>query len=89
MDTVVKDALSRVSIRDRKHSADDDDKQHESGFEDSYHHEENNKLTDEEGKVSVQMSVKLVWGIEAIEEIEFRVFVLKSVKLVLIIIEVF
>lgn len=48
VDTVVKDALSRVSIRDRKHSADDDDKQHESGFEDSYHHEENNKFTDEE-----------------------------------------
>ena len=62
MDTVVKDALSRVSIRDRKHSADDDDKQHESGFEDSYHHEENNKFTDEEGKVFVKMSVKLVWG---------------------------
>lgn len=70
VDTVVKDALSRVSIRDRKHSADDDDKQHESGFEDSYHHDENNKFTDEEGKVSIQISVILVWVIEV-----FRKFI--------------
>lgn len=55
MDTVVKDALSRVSLRDRKHSADDEDKQHESGFEDSYHHDD--KLTDEEGRTKVLSSM--------------------------------
>ncbi|XP_066915213.1 serine/threonine-protein kinase PLK1-like isoform X4 [Clytia hemisphaerica] len=46
VDTVVKDALSKVSLRDRKLSSEDEERQHESGFEDSYHHDE--KLTDEE-----------------------------------------
>jgi len=47
VDTVVKDALSKVSLRDCKLSTEDEEKQHESGFEDSYHHEE--KFSDEEG----------------------------------------